>query len=671
MIRSMAVVALACAVLAAPAESESVEEIIVTASRFEELARFAGASVSVVSAEDAADAYYQHPAEVVNLVPGAFLNQNSGQEGLPALRSPVLTGGEGAGAFLLLEDGIALRATAFANVNGLMDATFLGGERVEVLRGPGTAIYGSNALHGVIDVRSPQLTGERETTAALTLGPRERARLSLSHEEPLARGALRVAAVRYQEDGWREEAGVSRHEARLQTLQERGSLTIETALTLLDLEQETAGYVRGAGAYLDETLARSNPNPEAFRDLRALRGHVRLSGIAANGDAWQVTPYARLVDQRFPLHFLPVSALEETSHHSIGIQTAWQRRIDERFSLQAGVDGEWTQGALSEFQEAPTRFSFVQGAHYDYEVTTAIAALYGRARWTPAPDWTLTGGLRVEAGQYDYENALPANVVGRYRRPESRTDSFHLLNPEAAVTRRWNERHTSFMRLARGARMPLASELYSLQAGQDEAAPDPQTILSLEAGWRYGGAVIRTEVIGYVMEKENGFFRDADGVNVTDARTLHRGVEASLDWDISPQWTLAGAVSVARHEYGFDRPVGSGDESVRKGDRVDGAPHWLAQAGLRYSPGGKWVLGADLTHVGDYPTNAANTASYGGHTLLDAMAHWDVTDAVRLTVRVHNVTDEAYASRADFAFGADRYFPGEPRSASLRLSWRR
>ena len=40
------------------------------------------------------------------------------------------------------------------------------------------------------------------------------------------------------------------------------------------LDQETAGYVRGLDAYRDRTLARSNPNPEAFRDAWSSRASV-------------------------------------------------------------------------------------------------------------------------------------------------------------------------------------------------------------------------------------------------------------------------------------------------------------------------------------------------------------------------------------------------------------
>ena len=85
-------------------------------------------------------------------MPGVFISQGSGQEHLTSIRSPVLSGGAGAGSFLYLEDGIPLRSPGFSNVNGLMESNIEISERTEVIRGPGSVLYGSNAVHGLVNV---------------------------------------------------------------------------------------------------------------------------------------------------------------------------------------------------------------------------------------------------------------------------------------------------------------------------------------------------------------------------------------------------------------------------------------------------------------------------------------------------------------------------------------
>ena len=103
-------------------------------------------------------------------MPGVFIHRNNGQDHLTAIRSPVLTGGAGAGSFLYLEDGVPLRAAGFANVNGLFESMseFAGG--MEVIRGPGSVLYGSNAVHGLINVLTPAPFDDAGAVISLSAG---------------------------------------------------------------------------------------------------------------------------------------------------------------------------------------------------------------------------------------------------------------------------------------------------------------------------------------------------------------------------------------------------------------------------------------------------------------------------------------------------------------------
>ena len=103
-----------------------------------------------------------NPSEILNRLPAVYISQGSGQEHLTSIRSPVLSGGAGAGSFLYLEDGIPLRSPGFGNVNGLMESIIEIGDRAEVVRGPGSTLYGSNAVHGLFNVITPTPSKERQ-----------------------------------------------------------------------------------------------------------------------------------------------------------------------------------------------------------------------------------------------------------------------------------------------------------------------------------------------------------------------------------------------------------------------------------------------------------------------------------------------------------------------------
>jgi len=121
-------------------------------------------SVDVLGQETLDNILLVHPAEALNGVAGVNIHRGSGQEHLTAIRSPVLTGGAGAGSFLYLQDGVPLRAAGFANVNGLFEGGTELASRIEVIKGPGPAYYGSNAVHGLINIESHSVAGTKHFT---------------------------------------------------------------------------------------------------------------------------------------------------------------------------------------------------------------------------------------------------------------------------------------------------------------------------------------------------------------------------------------------------------------------------------------------------------------------------------------------------------------------------
>ncbi|MDP6414617.1 MAG: TonB-dependent receptor plug domain-containing protein, partial [Gammaproteobacteria bacterium] len=165
MIRKLLVSSIAAtstfAVLPAVAQTQSgqaaIEEIeVISTSRRSEGLADVNASVSVIGADELDLINPTHHQEALNRLPGVNIHRNNGQESLTAIRSPVLTGAGACGAFMVAENGIPLRSHGFCNVNEMFDAHTENAEQIEVIRGPGSAFWGSNALHGLINVVLPK-----------------------------------------------------------------------------------------------------------------------------------------------------------------------------------------------------------------------------------------------------------------------------------------------------------------------------------------------------------------------------------------------------------------------------------------------------------------------------------------------------------------------------------
>lgn len=615
------------------------------------------ASVDILDRELLDNVSLVHPAEVLNGTAGVNIHRGSGQEHLTAIRSPVLTGGAGAGSFLYLEDGVPLRAAGFANVNGLFEAGTEFAHKLEVIKGPGPALYGSNAVHGLINVQTSSIYQKsRAKVMASDDG-------LISAQAAVNQGPFRLSASLISDNGFREESGFDQQNFQLKYNKDFGLWTVEWSSSLNNLNQETAGFIQGDDAYLDDDIRFTNPNPEAFRDGKSYRTQARFERDLKGGKTLAITPYARRAELRFLRHFVPGQALEKNCHSSVGLQSAY---YDGNFNI--GADVEYTKGFLYEFQENPSRFSFVQGLHYDYEIESIVGAVYAQKDFKLTRNLTLDLGARAEYTDYNYDNKASDGRSGRFIREADRSDDFFTITPKASLRYSNGLGTMVYARAARGSRAPQVTDLYSVQLNQVAGEAEVETLDSLELGYKGVFGDFDIELAAFTMWKDNFFFRNANGFNVVNGKTRHSGVELSFKGRMTDWLSISGDGTFARHHYDFTETVGSAANNITKGDRVDTAPDTLAHMRATVQPVEGIQAEIEWRHVGRYFTNPGNSAKYPGHDIFVLRGRYDVTDKITVFARVDNLFDRRYADRADFAFGNERHFPGRPRTLFFGLS---
>ena len=663
------------------ATASEIEEIVVTSQRRDQpLLQHAG-NVTLVSADDIQNVGHQHIHELMTRLAGAWLSRGSGQEHLTAIRSPVLSGAGSCGSFLFLEDGIPIRPSGFCNVNQVFELNTEQAAGIEVIRGPGSALYGSNALHGIVNVLTPDDRQRSDTTLAVEAGAHDFLRLR-GDLQGLFERRLQAAVLYADDGGFRDDSGYRQAKLRLKGHWASGKANaFSTVFTATDLRQETAGYIVGQDAYKDSALNRGNLNPEAFRNASSQRLYGIWRRSLTNFDI-DVRPYLRHSDMRFLQHFLPGQPLEENGHVSAGAMTALAFDIDNKRFI-AGIDVEWSDMFLQETQFDPTQGSafLVEtrpvGKHYDYEVSSIAIAPYLQADITVSERLTLSAGLRLEQIRYDYDNRMQAGNLRDdgtpcgfggclYTRPASRSDHFFNVAPKLAFSYQSQTGTALFGSLARGFRAPQATELYRLQSGQQVADLDSETLDSVELGLRRATDRWSGEVSIFAMRKRNSVLRDAEGYNSSNGKSRHRGAEVQLDWQLHELLQLEVAASVARHVYDFDAIAARGEAFIA-GNDVDTAPRWLGSAELIFEPRDDMALALQWTSTGEYFLDAENRFTYPGHDLLNLRARFAVSPRLSVTARLNNLLDTAYADRADYAFGQYRYFPGRGRELFVEL----
>ena len=674
-------IALLASLVALPVGAETLEEVIVTATRSPvALATYPG-SATRIDATATALVGATHASELVNRAAGAMIQRGSGEESLTALRSPVLTGAGACGAVLVLEDSIPIRPVGTCNVNELFEVNLDQAASVEVLRGPGSVLYGSSAVHGIINVIPPSPAEIPDVGVSLEGGSDDWRRLRLAASRDRDDGGAGFVMQATDDGGWRDASGFEEQKLNAVWQGPGGGGALKLSLSGSNLDQETAGFIIGEDAYRDPAVARSNPDPEAYRNATSLRFAAQYSGP----DGGEMRAYLRSSRMDFLQHFLLGQPIEQNGQDSGGVMLSVTRDAGGG-TLVAGLDAELASSKLLQYQVGPTTDGPSEanvirpaGKHYDYDVDSGVAAAYASWRRPLATRWALEAGVRVEHARYDYDNRMIAGNTDEngvpcpggclYARPADRSDDYTNVAPRLGLVWSATDATTVYASLARGFRAPEATELYRLQRQQSVADLDSETADSVELGLRWRSATFSADVAAFHMDKRDVILRDSAGFNVSGGRTRHIGVEYQADWAFLEAWTLSAAGTVADHEYRFDAAVEQG-EVITSGNDVDTAPHDIH--GLRLRHESAW-LEAELEWlwVGAYWANAANTARYGGHDLGNLRVSFEPARNWLVSLRVANLADGPYADRADFAFGDYRYFPGRGRAYFAELGWRK
>jgi outer membrane cobalamin receptor len=314
----------------------------VTGTREAESTAETPASVTVISGETVRKVAPAHPAEIMGRVPGVVVEPTTGEGHITGIRQPFGT----SPVYLFLEDGVPIRSTGFFNHNALYEINIPQAEGLEVIRGPGLALYGSDAVGGTVNVltRAPSLTPEAE--ARYETGSfgwlRGLATASTTEGDTGVRADMNVT----HSDGWRDDTAYDRQSATLRADHWlSGTALLKTVITFGNIDQETGA---NSTLFIDDYKYNPTANytPIAFRKVQAFR----FSTAYENGlgdTLWSFTPYMRWNQMTllpsWQLSYDPV--VYTTGATSFGMLAKYRRDFAPwRTRLIVGTDLDYSPG---------------------------------------------------------------------------------------------------------------------------------------------------------------------------------------------------------------------------------------------------------------------------------------------------------------------------------------
>jgi len=651
--------------------------LVVSASREAQRLAEIPASIGVVRGSAIREAGAAHPSEIMRQVPGAWVNVTGGEGHQTAIRQPLTT----SPVYLYLEDGIPTRSTGFFNHNALYEINLPQADRIEVTKGPASALYGSDAVGGVIDVGTRAPSPERSLEASLEAGSFGWQRLLVSGSDVFGANGVRADLNLTRTDGWRDATDYDRQSGTIRWDRTLGSGSLRTVATFSNIDQSTAGSSAiSEGDYYNNPTV--NYTPISYRKVRAFRLSTEYARLN-DRTLFTLTPFARWNEMEllanWSLTYDPT--VYTTGHRSLGLLAKVRRDVDVlNARLIAGVDVDYSPGFRDETRLQATRVSGIFTEYtelapiYDYDVTFLATSPYVQVEAAPLSNLHIVGGLRFDRMGFDYDSQLMPLDTGRHRRPADTSVDYDHLSPKLGATFEAFEELNVFGNYSRGFRAPSEGQLFRQGQAVNTVGLAPVKVDSFEGGVRgvVGGRLNYT-VTAYHMTKYDDIlsFTNPNGTteNVNAGETLHRGIEVGVGADLFAGMRADVAFSRARHTYEDWSPRAGTDLG---GNEIETAPRTLANVMVSYSPEfleGSY-LGAEWTRVGAYWMDPQNTHRYPGHDMLNLRMNVPLTGGVGVFARLVNVTDVRFAESASFTAARGlEYAPGMPRTLYVGLRW--
>ncbi|MBI5637731.1 MAG: TonB-dependent receptor [Nitrospinae bacterium] len=669
---------------AAPAAKQSkhegpalvLDDVVVTGTREKETKAETPLAVGGVKEKEVQETRPQHPAEIMGRVPGVYVNVTGGEGHMTSIRQPMTT----SPVYLFLEDGIPTRSTGFFNHNALYEVNVPQSGGIEVVKGPGTALYGSDAIGGTVNVLTRPAPVNPELDVSLEMGGFGFWRTLVSAGGHGVRADVNVSHT----DGWRDMTKFDRQSGTIRwDVESESGSRFKTVATYSNIDQQTAGTSQISLAdYQNNPTV--NYTPISYRKVKALR--LSSAYEKESGDTLvSITPYVRSNS----MDLLPNWSLSYDPQRSSGGNDSFGALAKYRVDLESlrariivGADFDYSPGRYDEDRLTVTKTGniytgYAVGAKsYDYTVAYQGLSPYAHTEFSPTENLRLTLGLRYDNMGYSYTNNLSTVTTGAKRRPANTNVNFTHFSPKAGLTYRFAESLSGFVSYRHAFRTPSESQLF--RQGQAENTVDlkPVKVDSYDLGLRgEAGESFGWEITAYSMTKTDDIVSYTNTANNTRetlnaGETLHRGIETGITARLADTVGMEIAYSYAKHTYG--------NWSPKTGLNYDGkeqasAPSEIGNLRLNWRPAalGGGRVEAEWERLGSYWMDDDNTHKYPGHNLFHLRLSYKAGENLEFFGRVTNIADERYAMLSAYtAASGEQYAPGMPRTYSAGVEYR-
>lgn len=565
--------------------------------------------------------------------------------------------------------------------------------RVEVLRGPFSALYG-NSSGGVLQLFTEKGEGRPVVTGSVAVGSDGLVRPAVRATGAAGAVGFNLSANHFETDGWRDHSGASRDlgNLRLDWAGAGGDWMLVTnvmklraddplGLTRAQFESDPRGVDPSALAF--DTRKTVRQSQVGLVHERALAPGHKLRLLAYGGERetvqFQSIPVGTQANPRHPGGVIDL----ERRYAGADVRWTWNAAP---FEVVAGLSYDTLQEQRRGWENFVGPVLGVQGRlRRDEDNEVRNLDPYAQAVWKPTTDWTFAAGVRRSDVRFDSRDRYIVGPNGddsgslRYSAWLPSIGAMYDVTPTLHVygaAGRGFETPT-FNELAyrpdgtpglNGALRPSRSR--NLELGVKGRSPRDAT---LRSEWTV--ALFQTDTQDEIVTQTNQFGRSTfQNAGATRRRGLELGWNAAMGrgWKFQAAHTWLDA----RYREAFTTCAGTPCATptlvIPAGNRIPGTARAFSAAEVAWEPAQGWRAGLEWRRSGRVAVNDANTDAtpawntFAGHVgYLWKMQGW----SVETTARIDNLFDRTYAGSVIVNEGNQRFFePAPGRQYTVKLS---
>lgn len=675
------------------------QQVVITASRERQARQDAPIAISKINATQIHDTKATALYQLLNKVTGVYMVDLGNEQHTMAIRQPITYNA----LYLYMEDGLPIRPTGIFNHNSLYEINMSGVRDIEVVKGPASSLYGSNAIGGAINFITQGPPAGYAGNVSVQGDNYHYRRVDADGGFSTGKFGLYIGGyIAKQRDSWQDYSDFDKYSGNFKTTYDFDAATrLTTSVGYNYLNTQTPGSLDSAHFYSRTYGANQR---FTYRKVKAFRANTRLEHTWSNKSSSFLTLFYRNNSTaQLPSYFISdvrdnagnyVSSNgqeNDQSFHSVGLLA--QHRQDIDFLHSRLIVGAYVDNSPSSYY---ARFLDIQkdvannyytgytntGNYIDnYRIKLFNTAAYAQYELKPAEPLRIVMGLRYDRIHYNFTNGIaPGNT--KYKQQE--TNDFNIVAPKLGLTYNFGNNKGLYANYSVGFQPPETGDLYSAR----QLTPLKQaTFNNYEAGGWFTALnkKMYVEVTFYDLEGRNEIINQLLPDNTTQNQnagaTRHRGIEYSVAYAPVSELSFRFSGTNARHTYvdynevSTNFSTGANTVTVYNGNRMNNAPSWIANSELTYKPAyiNGFRIAGEWQHINSYFTNPANTKTYSGYDIFNLRTGFDVKSGplkgAGIWFNVLNLTNKLYATTVTSNQYGDTYNAAPPRVYTLGISY--